>query len=436
MTSRVSRREFVSAAASAAALSRMPQNFPSFLSNSANEIALSSDPSWKDQGVLNLAHSPYAKLHNVPVHAVTIQEGFWSSRRAANVNTSIPSMGKLLEVNGRMDNFRRLIGKSDAPQRGPVYSDSDVYKWWEAIGFALQSGDNPALRALVESTAKDVMAAQHADGYLNTFYVRERTADRMTPRTQQWGHELYNMGHFLQGATAYYRASGDRALLDVGIRFVNDFLLPTYGPQADKKPLMSGHPEMELALVELYRLTGDKRHLMLAEYLLRGDERIPLKHENYVYHFCGIPFTSRTKLEGHAVRAMYACCGATDYYLETGDATFWKTLNTLYDDLLAGKMYITGGVGARSDGEAFGDAYELPNARAYGESCAAIGNMMWNWRMLAATGEARYADVMELALYNGINSGMSLSGNLYCYRNPLAFDPETGDKIRNGWYDT
>ena len=345
-------------------------------------------------------------------------------------------MGKLLESNGRMDNFRRLIGKSDAPQRGPVYSDSDIYKWWEAIGFALQSGDNPALRAMVENTAKDVMAAQQPDGYLNTYYIRERAADRMTPRTQQWGHELYNMGHFLQGATSYYRATGDRAVLDTGIRFVNEFLIPSYGPEASKKPLMSGHPEMELALVELYRMTGDKRHLNLAEYLLRGDARIPLKPENYVYHFCGKPFTSRTKLEGHAVRAMYACCGATDYYLETGDETYWKTLNTLWEDLVASKMYITGGVGARSAGEAFGDAYELPNAQAYGESCAAIGNMMWSWRMLAATGDGKYADVIERALYNGINSGMSLSGNLYCYRNPLAFDPGTGDVIRNEWYDT
>jgi DUF1680 family protein len=133
---------------------------------------------------------------------------------------------------------------------------------------------------------------------------------------------------------------------------------------------------------------------------------------------------------------MYACCGATDYYLETGDAAYWKTLDVLWDDLISSQMYITGGVGARSDGEAFGNSYELPNSQAYGESCAAIGNMMWNWRMLAATGDARYADVIERALYNGINSGMSLSGTLYCYRNPLSFDPATDEKIRNDWYDT
>ena len=152
--------------------------------------------------------------------------------------------------------------------------------------------------------------------------------------------------------------------------------------------------------------------------------------------FCGVPFTSRTKLEGHAVRAMYACCGATDYYLETGDPAYWKTLNRLWDDLAAHQLYVTGGVGARSEGESFGNAYELPNESAYGESCAAIGNMMWNWRMLSASGDAKFTDVMERALYNGINSGMSLDGKIYCYRNPLAFDPSTGDKIRDPWYDT
>jgi DUF1680 family protein len=371
------------------------------------------------------------------VHAVRIENGFWAERREVNVNNSIPSMRKLLEANGRMDNFRRLTGKSTAGQRGPVYSDSDVYKWMEAAGFVLQSGERPELRATVDTMAKDVVAVQQPDGYMNTYFVLNRAAERMEPKTQQWGHELYDMGHFLQGATAFYRATGDRTLLDAGIRFVNDFLLPNFGPGADKKPLYSGHPEMELALVELYRMTGDRRHLDLAGYLLAGDLRIGAQPPwDNVYHFCGTPFTSRTHLEGHAVRAMYACCGATDYYLETGDPAYWKTLNVLWKDLVTSQMYVTGGVGARSDGEAFGDAYELPNARAYGESCAAIGNMMWNWRMLAATGEAKFADVIERALYNGINSGMSLDGTLYCYRNPLAFDPSRGDKIRNDWYDT
>lgn len=396
--------------------------------------SLLDEPGWGDQGIENLARSPLAKLHDVPVHAVTIQSGFWARRREINVTKSIPSMHDLLEANGRMNNFRRLVGKSNAPQIGPVFADSDVYKWLEAVGFALQSGDLTQLRATAEKLIDEVVAVQEPGGYLNTYYQDDRKAFRMLPQTQTTGHELYNMGHMLQGAIAFYRATGERKLLDAGIRFVDDFLLPNYGP-APKKPIVSGHPEIELALIELYRITGDKRQLDLAGYILGGDNRIELPERRTIYMFSGTQFTERTKMQGHAVRAMYACCGATDYYLETGDESYWKTLNRLWNDMTSTKMYVTGGVGSRSDGEAFGDAYELPNFRAYGESCAAIGNMMWNWRMLAVTGDAKFTDVIERALYNGINSGMSLDGTMYCYRNPLAFDPTTGDKIRNPWYD-
>ncbi len=395
---------------------------------------LSSD--WKEQGVLNLSKSPHAKLKNIPVRAVVIQQGFWSKRRTTNVQSSIPSMHDELVAHGRMDNFRRLEGKSSEPQKGPVYSDSDIYKWTEAVGFVLQSGDQPALRQTTEAMIRDVVAVQEPSGYLNTYFVGDRASERMQPKIQTTGHELYNIGHLLQGAIAYYRATGDPTLLEAGMRFVDNFLLPNYGPAPNQKPIVAGHPEIEMSLIELYRTTGNRKYLDLAGYILHGDDRIPLKEQQIVYMFCGIPFTSRTKLEGHAVRAMYACCGATDYYLETGDPAYLNTLQKLWHDLYEHQMYITGGVGARSQGEAFGDAYELPNERAYGESCAAIGNMMWNWRMLAATGDARHADVIERALYNGINSGMSLDGRMYCYRNPLAFDPTTGDTIRNPWYDT
>src|ERR1700683_3839671 len=163
---------------------------------------------WKNEGVLFLDKCPYAKLHNIPVHAVTITTGFWGARRETNVEKSIPSMEKLLEANGRMNNFLRLVGKSDASQHGPVYSDSDVYKWTEAAGFALQSGDRPELRAMTDKIIKEVVAVQGPDGYLNTYYVGDHAKDRMTPQVQRWGHELYNIGHMIQGAIAYYRATG------------------------------------------------------------------------------------------------------------------------------------------------------------------------------------------------------------------------------------
>jgi hypothetical protein len=436
----ISRRQFVTAAISAAAVSSLPVR--SALAEvgaggktvAQTTVALTDSPNWKDQGIENLAKSPHAKLRDIPVRAVTITGDFWARRREINVTRSIPTMHDLLEANGRMNNFLRLVGKGTAAQSGPVFSDSDVYKWTEAVGFVLQSGDRPELRASAEKLIDEVVAVQEPSGYLNTYYQDDRKPLRMLPQTQSTGHELYNMGHMLQGAIAYYRATGDRKLLDAGIRFVDDFLIPNYGP-APKKPIVSGHPEIEMGLIELYRITGDKRQLDLAGYILQGDPRIELPERRTIYMFSGTPFTGRTKMQGHAVRAMYACCGATDYYLETGDDAYWKTLNTLWNDMTTTKMYVTGGVGSRSDGEAFGDAYELPNFRAYGESCAAIGNMMWNWRMLAATGDAKFTDVIERALYNGINSGMSLDGTLYCYRNPLAFDPSTGDKIRNPWYD-
>ncbi len=434
---RMTRRNFISTTAGTAAASLLT---PHRLSASVRSLAMAADlaaPSdWKEKGIIDLSHSPYAKLKAVPVSAVTIHEGFWSKRRKTNVQASIPSMYEQLIAHGRMDNFLRLAGQSSAPQKGPVYSDSDMYKWTEAVGFALQSENLPALRKVSDTVIREIVAAQEPDGYLNTYYVQDRASMRMLPDIQTTGHELYNIGHLLQAAIAYYRATGDKTLLDAGIKFVDGFLLPNYGPGANQKPIVAGHPEIEMSLIELYRTTGDRKYLNLAGYILHGDTRIPLKERQIVYMYCGIPFTSRTKLEGHAVRAMYACCGATDYYLETGDATYLKTLSHLWEDLVSHQLYVTGGVGARSEGEAFGDAYELPNARAYGESCAAIGNMMWNYRMLAATADSRHADVMERALYNGINSGMSLDGKLYCYRNPLAFDPSSGDQIRNPWYDT
>lgn len=449
MKPKVSRRQFLVSAAAASVVPAAMAHVGPRVGGTLDSLSGAALPdtaaeAWKNAGVLDLSRTPHAKIRTVPVRSVQIQQGFWSRRRVTNVDSSIPSMHDELLAHGRMDNFLRLEGKSSAPQIGPVFSDSDIYKWTEAVGFALQSTDHPQLRATADTMIRQVVAAQEPSGYLNTYYQGDRKRLRMLYDTQTTGHELYCIGHLLQGAISVYRATGARTLLDAGIRFIDDFLLPNYGPGANQKGIVAGHPEIEMALVELYRTTGNRKYVELAGYILHGDQRIPLRPQQITYMFCGIPFTSRTHLEGHAVRAMYACCGATDYYLETGDPDYWKTLNMLWEDLVRDQMYVTGGVGARQTGEAFGDPYELPNARAYGESCAAIGVMMWNWRMLAASGDARFTDVMERALYNGINSGMSLDGRTYCYRNPLAFDPAgdssdrhaTEGKIRNPWYDT
>jgi len=406
------------------------RNFLAGLAAATGAGAAEAD--WRRQGILHLERSPHARLRNLPVRLHRLGEGFWSPRRKANLERSIPSLLELLEQHGVVDNFRRLSGRLSAPRRGPLYTDSDLYKWMEAAAFVLQSEDRPALRATLERLAEEILAVQEPSGYLNTYYVEERRPLRF--REMHRGHELYCLGHLLQAAIAWHRASGERRLLDGGIRFVQ-YLVENFGPA--KQPLLTGHPELEMALVELYRTTGERSYLELAGYLLGGDgERLKLTPQQLVYLFSGKPFTARTQLEGHAVRAMYACCGATDYYLETGEADYAKTLEHLWQDLARRKMYITGGVGSRAQGEAFGEPYELPNRLAYTESCAAIGSLMWNWRMLAARGEARFADVLELALYNGVNSGLSLSGDLYCYRNPLELSGDPADRIRNPWYDT
>jgi DUF1680 family protein len=383
---------------------------------------------WRDQGLLHLEKSPHAKLRPVPVRAVKIHDGFWQKRIAATVERSIPTLLELLEQHGVMDNFRRLSGKN-ATRRGPLYTDSDLYKWMEAAAWVLHWSDRPQLRATLAKLTEEIIRAQEPSGYLNTYYVDERVPLRF--KEMQRGHELYCLGHMLQAAIALHRATGDRKLLDSGIKFT-DYLIANFGPT--KQPLLAGHPEIELASIELYRTTGERKYLDFAGYILAGEgQRLNLRPSDIRYMFSGIPFTSRNKFEGHAVRALYAATGAADYYIESGDPSYRKTLDILWDDLAGRKMYVTGGAGSRAQGEAFGEPYELPNLSAYTESCAAIANMLFNQRMLAITGDEKYAGVMERALYNGINSGMSLDGTLYCYRNPLASD---GEKIRNEWYDT
>lgn len=390
---------------------------------------------WKDEGILYLDHSLNARLHPVPVQAVHLGDGFWSARRKITTERSLPTLLDLFEEHGAVDNFRRLSGRPDLPRKGPLYTDSDLYKWIEAASWALASNetseaDKQKLRGDIESLASHIIAAQEPSGYLNTYFVGDKARLRFTDLTHS--HEGYCLGHLIQAAIAYYRATGSRKLLEPSMRFA-DYLVDNFGPA--KRPFVTGHPELEMALVELYRTTGQTKYLEFARYLFSGVEkdRLKLKDSDMRYMFSGKPFTSHTEFEGHAVRALYAASGATDYFMEAGDQAYKRTLDLLWTDLTMRKMYITGGVGSRSGGESFGDPYELPAEQAYAETCASIANVMWNFRLLALTGEASYGDVLERALYNGVNSGMSLSGTLYCYRNPLA---SSGEKLRNPWYDT
>jgi DUF1680 family protein len=396
-------------------------------------VAAASAQDGRSRPVLDTARSPHAALRGVPVSAVRLEDGFWKPRRQAVVDVSLPTLLELFEQKGIIDNFRRLSGKKEVRRRGPLFTDSDVYKWLEAVAFVLQERDHPALRQSAARVIHEIAAAQEPSGYLNTYYSRENRAERH--KNMRHGHELYCLGHLIQAGIAWQRATGETRLLDVGRRMA-DYVDREFGP--NRRPIFEGHPEIELALAELYRSTGDRKYLTLAAYLLQGDPRneADVPPREFVYLFTIKPFTSRTRMEGHAVRAGYACAGATDYYLETGDAVYASTLQRLWEDMTARKQYLTGGIGSRAQGEAFGEPYELPNQQAYTESCAAISTLFWNWRMLHAWPEARFMDNFERALYNGANSGLSLDGRLYCYRNPLELTGNPADQIRNPWYDT
>ncbi len=353
----------------------------------------------RDRGVVDTSASPHARLTGAPVRAVRLGEGFWRPRLEANRLAALPQLYRLLEEHGVVDNFRRVYGAKDAPRRGMVFTDSDLYKWVEAAAFVLQSGDDAATRGLLEGAVAAIVPAQREDGYLNTYYVDERYDQRYTHLDTD--HETYCAGHLFQAAIAYRRAVGDNPLFDCARRFADHL--------AAVIPTMPGisvtHPEVEMAMVEMYRETGEARYLDTAHFVL-DDNR----------------FAALQKIEGHAVEAAYFAAGGTDYYAETGDPAFRASTERQWQNLVEAKMYITGGSGGRHEGESLGRDYELPNARAYAETCAAIGNIMWSWRLLGLDGDASYADVLERSLYNGFLAGVSLDGTRYFYVNPLSYD--------------
>jgi len=383
--------------------------------------------------ILDTTHSPHVRLHTVPLPSVRLTDAaFWTPLRRGNVENGLPRLHGLLEEHGHMDNFRRLAwgGRAGVPpaRQGPLFTDSDLYKWIEAAGYVLQVEDRADLRALVAADAADIAAAQEPDGYLNTYFIEERRPERYQGLVHS--HEMYCAGHLMQGAIAVARATGDDTLLQVACRFA-DHLDTVFGP--GKNETTDGHPEVELALIELYRHTRERRYLDLAAFFLSRPQSL-----------AGLPpIAERPALVGHAVRSSYICCGGADLVMETGDEAMLANLERLWEDLVNGKIYVTGGVGARYEGEAFGEPYELPNARAYAETCAQIGHFMWAFRMLLITGECQYAEAMEWILYNGLRSGVDLDGDEYFYMNPLSHDGQeppsaTGHRVpprqRSAWH--
>jgi hypothetical protein len=349
-------------------------------------------------------------LRSVPLRAVKMAAGFWQPRLESNLRHSLPSFLAQMEEHGVVDNFRRLSGRKPGEYQEAGYaSESDLYKWLEAVGLALQSHHSPSLQSTANAVIDEIVAAQGEDGYLYARSAVGGEADYERFSRLRWSHELYCAGHLIQAGIAYWRGTGEDALLGAAIRYA-DYLCTTFGP--GKIETTDGHPEIELALAELYRATGEQRYLDLAGFFLsrpQSLEDLP-------------PIAQRPALVGHAVRSAYICCGGADWVAETGDEAMLANLLHLGQDLLGGKIYLTGGVGARHEGEAFGEPYELPNARAYAETCAAISHQMWAWRMLLLTGDCQWADLMETILYNGFLSGVALTGDHYYYMNPLASD--------------
>lgn len=391
----------------------------------------------------------------VPFTRVLINGGLWQSRLATNRVVTIPFDFKKCEETGRIDNFAIAGGLKRGTFRGIRYDDSDVFKVVEGASYSLQTQYDSKTDRYLDSLISLFAAAQESDGYLYT--IRTILKDSTSVRDPDAGatrfsfvagsHELYNVGHLYEAAVAHYQATGKRTLLNVALKNA-DYLMRTIGP--DKLIVVPGHQEIELGLVKLYRVTNERRYLDFARFLLdmrgRSDKR-PLfpdparSGQGSKYLQDHVPVTQQKEAVGHAVRAGYMYAAMTDIAAIQHDKAYMNALTTIWNDVVERKQYLTGGLGAREHGEAFGEAYELPNDVAYAETCAAVANMLWNHRMFLLTGEGKYMDVFERVLYNGFLAGVSLEGDSFFYVNPLASDGKRKFNVGRGatrapWFGT
>jgi uncharacterized protein len=375
----------------------------------------------------------------VPFIAVHVTDQFWAPKIETNRKVTIPFAFGKDEETGRLDNFIRaakaLRGEPFDNHKPPGYpfDDTDIYKVIEGASYTLSVHPDPALEAYVDSLIEKIAAAQERDGYLYT----ARTIDPMSPHpwagSERWvnesvnSHELYNLGHLYEAAIAHYQATGKRNLLDIALRTA-DLLDRTFGP--GKQTIWPGHQIAEMGLAKLYRFSGDQKYLDLAKFMLdaRGPDGRP--GSGRTYNQSQIRVVDQTEAVGHAVRATYMYSGMADVAALTGDASYVNAIDRIWENVAEKKLYITGGIGARAAGEAFGDNYELPNMTAYNETCAAVGNDYWNERLFLLHADAKYVDVMERTLYNGLISGVSLDGKSFFYPNRL----ESNGESRSPWF--
>lgn len=358
-----------------------------------------------------------ARLTPVAMSSVRVVEaGLWGRWQRRNREITIPYGLAGLETSGNLDNFRRLIGLSEAPFRGFSFNDTDVYKTIEAIAWSSIHTTDPVLDDFVTATSALMSKVQAEDGSLNTYIQGNPSVVPYSELAES--HELYTAGHLLQAAIADYRATGQTRLLDIAIR-IADQLVETFG--GGRRDDYDGHPEVETALVELFRVCGRQAYLQLAAQFVdnRGRRIFHSDRRGDSYFQDREPVRTERSIVGHAVRALYLEAGVVDVAVETGDEQLLESSMVRWRDMVETKLYLTGGVGSRHKSEAFGDPYELPPDRAYCETCAAIASIHWNWRLLLATGDSRYADLLERTLYNGFAASTGLDGVSFFYSNPL-----------------
>ncbi len=369
----------------------------------------------------------YAKLVPVPFTAVTFTDRFWAPRQEINRTRTLPHNINTCEKTGRLRNFAQAAGLDSSPYTGHYFHDSDVYKVIEGAAYCLATHPDPALDTRLDVIIDHIAKAQQPDGYLNTWFILKEPDRRWTDLPVK--HELYCAGHLFEAAVAHYEATGKRKLLEVACRFA-DHIDGLFGP--GKRHAVPGHEEIELALIKLWRATGEERYLRLAQFFV--DERGQADTHKLYGPYCQDhqPIRQQTEAVGHCVRAMYLYSAVADLAALTGDQGYINALEALWQDVVRRKMYVTGGIGVQGHGEGFARPYFLPNYEAYCETCAAIGMVFWNQRLLWLHGEGRFADIVERELYNGMLSGVSLEGTRFFYVNPLA---SRGDHHRQTWYD-
>lgn len=398
---------------------------------------------------------------SIDVADVAVDDDFWSPWVERNREVTLEYQYEQLEASGTLENFRRAATGEEAGFRGMWFQDSDAYKWLEGASYELAKGDDADLCERVDEVIGLVADAQRDDGYVNTYFQLVEPGNRWTNLNMM--HELYCGGHLIEAAVAHYRATGERSLLDIGISFA-DHVDDVFGEEIDGVP---GHEGIELALVKLYRVTGDERYLERARYFvdLRGhDDRLAWEFDHLdeiagnvrdagvwddsiaegaknvffedgeydgSYAQAHAPLRDQETVEGHSVRAMYLFAAATDLAAESDDGDLWAAMERLWENMTTKRLYVTGGIGPEHEHEGFTEDYDLPNETAYAETCAAIGSILWNQRLLKYTGEAIYADFIEKTLYNAMLAGVGLDGERFFYVNPLA---SSGDHHRKGWF--